>query len=72
MNRDILVLEDRNGCTGKTKSEDERCVIELVRQDETIFVDQPRQVQAVGRETHPENDGFFGSDEFGNSFFKLK
>jgi len=47
-------------------------VVELVADDQAVLVDQPRKVQAVGGEPHPEGDRGFGPDEFGHRFFQLQ
>ncbi len=66
------MLEDRAGGPWQPEPEDEWGVIELVADDQTVLVDQPRKVQAVGGEPHPEGDRGFGTNEFGHRLFQLQ
>jgi len=65
------VLEDFDGGTGQLEAENERCVIELIGDDETTFRQEPRQVQAVRREPHAEGYSSLNAQEIGDGFFEL-
>ena len=65
------MLEDADGGSRESEAQDERGVVELVRDDQTVLVDQLRKVEAVGSEPHPEDDGVIGPDELGNGRLQL-
>ena len=65
------MLEDVDGGAGESEAEDEGGVVELVRDDQAVLVDEPRKIKAVGGEPHPEGNGVLSPDKFSNCRLKL-
>ena len=65
------MLEHLDGGTGQLEAEDEGSVVELVGDDEAPLRGDPRQVEAVGGETHAERDGVLHPQKLGHRRFEL-
>src|SRR4051812_5772237 len=62
---DIIVLEGTECSTTETKSDTNRRVIVLVRDDKATFADESGEGSRVGGETHRSNDRIFLSNKTG-------
>jgi hypothetical protein len=65
------MLEHPYRRAGQPNTESDWCVVELIGDDETPFADQSGDVSRVGRETHRENHGWFGTAELGDELLTL-